>query len=270
MLGEQERTLMPQTIELNTGEYWENAERNILLDDEWAREVGAGVRAPTVRVWRHAAVQGLVVSRRDVAGENGSDAMALMAKQHWPIFVRPTGGTAVPHGSGVLNLSLLLPRTREKASTDTYYRLLCQPIIDWLEHLGLTASTGDMPGSYCDGNYNVIARGKKLVGTAQAWRGGLAGTASRHPGYIVAHACIMIDVNLEEATQAINRFYEAVGDPYRVDASTSTTLQRCLRDLDGTTTYTAAMAQADFSRFLQKYYLAQGVNVQMAPDRHPS
>lgn len=38
------------------------------------------------------------------------------------MHVRDSGGTAVPHGAGILNLSLLLPRT----TTDLahYYRLL--------------------------------------------------------------------------------------------------------------------------------------------------
>ncbi|WAH38099.1 lipoate--protein ligase family protein [Alicyclobacillus dauci] len=256
--------LMPKVIELNNGEQWNDAERNILLDDEWAREVGRESRLPTVRLWRHAPVQGLVVSKRDVAGDQGQLAMESMAKTGWPIIVRPTGGTAVPHGSGVLNLSMLFPRRAEKATTDAFYRLLCQPMIDWLKSMGMNATTGALPGSYCDGNYNVLVDGKKLVGTAQAWRGGLAGTASRHPGYVLAHACIMVDVDLAQATDAINRFYSEVGDPYRVDASTSTTLRHLVRTHGIANEYTAAMAQTDFTQFLKTYYEGQGITVQMA------
>lgn len=263
MLGDTELALMPPKLEISTEELWAEPERNILLDDDWAREVAAGRRLPTVRVWRHAPVQGLVVSKRDVAGERGIAAMTEMAHRGWTIFQRPTGGTAVPHESGVLNLSLLLPRTSQKVSTDGYYRLLCQPIIDWLADMGLAAATGDLPGSYCDGNYNVLVDGQKLVGTAQAWRGGLAGAASRHPGYVLAHACIVINVPLAAATEAINQLYAAVDNPYRVDAATSTSLAQCLMR-HGLPTLDSAAAQTAFSRFLQTYYEAQGLHVQMA------
>ncbi|MFB5188856.1 lipoate--protein ligase family protein [Alicyclobacillus fastidiosus] len=254
-------TLMPSNIEINTGEDPSDALHNILLDDEWAREVGREERLPTVRVWRHAPVQGLVVSKRDVAGAKGEAAMQVMAGLGWPIFVRPTGGTAVPHGAGVLNFSLLLPRTQEKASTDAYYRLLCQPMLDWFAGLGLDATTGAVPGSYCDGNYNVLVDGLKLVGTAQAWRGGIAGTKSRHPGYVLAHACIVIDVDMAEATEVINRFYEEVGDDYRVDARTSTSLAEVLRQKHIEEAYDAQMAQTDFVRFLERYYANANLDV---------
>lgn len=223
--------------------------------------MGRGERRPTIRVWRHADVQGLVVSRRDVAGDAGQRAMQVMRDRGWSVFVRPTGGTAVPHGRGVLNLSLLLPRTREKATTDDYYRLLCGSLIAWLSSLGLKAATGEMPGSYCDGNYNVIVDGKKLVGTAQAWRGGLAGTASRHPGYVLAHACVMIDVDLAAALSAINTFYVEVGNPYRVDPATSTTLVERLRAHGIAEAFTAEQAQRSLADFLHRYYESLGITV---------
>lgn len=255
---------MPKQIEINTGELWSDPTRNVLLDDEWAKAVGREQRLPTVRLWRHAPMQGLVVSKRDVAGERGEQAMRTMDAEGWPIIVRPTGGTAVPHGAGVLNLSLLLPRRQQKASTDAYYHLLCQPIIDWLNSIGLSAYTGALPGSYCDGNYNVLVDGKKLVGTAQAWRGGLAGTSSRHPGYVLAHACIMVDVNLATATEAMNRFYALIGDAYRVDLTTSTTLSELLRQHGINEAYSAASAQVLFASFLRKYYEQQGCDVRIS------
>ncbi|WP_236026330.1 lipoate--protein ligase family protein [Alicyclobacillus suci] len=261
MIQEHLLTLMPPSIELNTGEDSSDAMRNILLDDEWAREVGRQERMPTVRVWRHAPVRGLVVSKRDVAGPKGEVAMATMDRLGWPIFVRPTGGTAVPHGPGVLNFSLLFPRIKDKVTTDAYYQLLCQPMLDWFTSMNLVATTGAVPGSYCDGNYNVLVDGKKVVGTAQAWRGGLAGTKSRHPGYVLAHACIVVDVDMMEATDVINRFYEEVGDPYRVDASTSTSLADVLSEVRPGQTYSATTAQKDFVTFLERYYRSAGIVV---------
>lgn len=254
-------SLMPQTVALNAQENWQHPEDNILLDDVLAREVARGERLPTIRVWRHAPKQGLVVSKRDVASANKADIYREMMHVGWPIIVRPTGGTAVPHGEGVLNLSLLFPRVHQTATTDAYYRLLCGFLIGWLDELGLKGVTGALPGSYCDGNYNVLVDGKKLVGTAQAWRGGLAGIKSRHPGFVLAHACIVIDVNLELATKAMNQFYTVAGDSYRVDASTSTTLRRLLTEhnLFPATEITSAWAQQSLLSFIRSDCNAQDI-----------
>ncbi|GLG01435.1 protein ligase [Alicyclobacillus hesperidum subsp. aegles] len=250
------RVLLPTELDIVTDEFAEHPLNNILYDDEIAKQVAQGARRPTVRVWRHAPVQGLVVSRRDVAGANGEFAMAAMADEGWPIFVRSTGGTAVPHGSGMLNMSIIFPRQHEKATTDAYYRLLCQPLIDWFVHLGLSASTGEVPGSYCDGGYNVQVDGKKIVGTAQAWRGGLAGTTSRHPGYVLAHACIAIDLDIGAAISAINRFYGYAGAAIDVQPETASTLEeRLQRPFD------SAKAKRSLVDFLGSYLTTQGVNV---------
>lgn len=265
MLDREILDLMPKRIQVTTSEDEADSSANILLDDALAREVGKGIRPPTVRVWRHTAVRGLVVSKRDAAGEAGERAVQLMADEGCPIIVRHTGGTAVPHGEGVLNLSFLLPRQTQQVSTDSYYQLLCQPLLDWLRGMGLTeVATGALPGSYCDGNYNVLVDGQKLVGTAQAWRGGLAGTASKHPGYVLAHACIVIDVDFAWATAAINRFYSEIGDPYRVEEATSTSLLALLRRHRLATDYDARCAQRDLVRFLQRYYTEQGIQVDLS------
>ncbi|GMA56487.1 hypothetical protein GCM10025858_09900 [Alicyclobacillus sacchari] len=187
---------------------------------------------------------------------NGERAMATMADEGWPIFVRSTGGTAVPHGIGMLNFSVMFPRQHEKATTDAYYRLLCQPLIDWFVHLGLAATTGEVPGSYCDGGYNVQIDGKKIVGTAQAWRGGLAGTTSRHPGYVLAHACIAIDLDITEAISAINRFYGYTGAAVDVQPEAASTLQERMRR-----PFDSAQAKRSLIEFLEPYFTAQGIIV---------
>lgn len=254
---------MPTVVAVDGREDRDNPEQNILLDDVFARAVARGERLPTIRVWRHAPQRGLVVSKRDVSGSNADAAVAEMTKSGWPIIVRPTGGTAVPHEDGVLNLSLLLPRVHQTATTDAYYRLLCGLLIEWLTFLGLRGTTGELPGSYCDGNYNVLVGGQKLVGTAQAWRGGLAGTKSKHPGFVLAHACIVIDVNLHDVTKAINQFYRLAGNAYRVDESTSTTLRMLLtqHDIPPANATTSAWAKESLQTFVASYLANRNVAV---------
>lgn len=203
----------------------EDGQHNQDLEQELAGQVARGERPPLIRIWRSARAEGIAVSRRDLAARGADDAVKALAAEGIEVVVRNTGGTAVPQGPGVIHLSWMLPRERGPATTDAYYRLLCDPLMGWMRQLGLQPETGALPGSYCDGTYNILVDGRKLVGTAQAWRGGLAGVKSNRPGYVLAHASMMVDVDMHVATQRINQFYELSGNPYRVDEATTLTLR---------------------------------------------
>ncbi|MCL6453395.1 MAG: ligase [Alicyclobacillus sp.] len=203
-----------------------DSQRNLDLEWQLGEAVARGERPPLIRVWRAANRPGIGVTRRDVAAGQGEQAAARLRQAGWDVVVRTTGGTAVPQGPGVVHVSYLFPRTERRATTDAYYRLLTRPLLAWLAQLGLAGDTGSVPGSYCDGTYNVLVGGRKLVGTAQAWRGGLAGTRSNRPGYVLAHACMPVDVDVDWATDLINRFYADSGSEYRVQRETFTTLRQ--------------------------------------------
>jgi octanoyl-[GcvH]:protein N-octanoyltransferase len=203
-------------------------QHNMDLDTELGQAVARGERPPLIRLWRAGVRPGIGVSRKDVASPAGAQAMAELRAAGWDVVVRETGGTAVPQGEGVFHVSYLFPRPAHPATTDDYYRLLCYPLVDWLGTLGCQATIGSLPGSYCDGNYNVLVSGRKLVGTAQAWRGGLAGMKSSRPGYILAHACVVVDFDMQRAEELINHFYALAGNPYRVAAGTSITLREAV------------------------------------------
>ncbi|MCL6488621.1 MAG: lipoate--protein ligase family protein [Alicyclobacillus mali] len=253
--------LWPREVEVLVEEVLASPLDNILHDDEIGQQVAHRDRIPVLRVWRHLPVTGLVVSRRDVGGQAGQQAVARMASEGWPLFVRSTGGTAVPHGEGMLNLSLIFPRQAEGATTDRYYRILCQPLVEWLRALGLAAEMTDVPGAYCDGNYNVAIGGRKVVGTAQAWRGGLAGMSSRHPGYVLAHGCISISPDLDAAIAAIQRFYRyAERDDVRVERDKATTLAEASGE-----PWTSAEAKDSLVEFLLHRLPEVGVTPRFSP-----
>ncbi len=94
-------------------------------------------------------------------------ACEQLATEGWPVFVRDSGGTARAPRAGILNLSLLLPRT----TTDLghYYHLLGAPLLALLGEYGLTGNSDFVPGSFCDGQYNLVIGGRKVTGTAQRW-----------------------------------------------------------------------------------------------------
>ncbi|MBX5435769.1 MAG: ligase [Alicyclobacillaceae bacterium] len=202
----------------------DDSQRNVDLDVQLGADVGAGRRPPTVRLWRAAPGLGIGVSRRDVATDAACAAAQRLRQHGVDVVVRQTGGTAVPQGEGVFHVSWLLPRPAGGATTDQYYHLLCDPLVSWLRSFHVEATTGPLPGSYCDGRYNVLAGGRKLAGTAQAWKGGLAGLPSSRPGFVLAHACVTVMADHELAAVWINRFYEWAGQPWRVTAETGVNL----------------------------------------------
>jgi|GEM_PF-1428612 len=222
--GREIRQLVPPGTEVVFLEDLTHGQRNTELDGELGKAVARFQRPPVIRLWQSANQPGISVSRKDVATASGQRAKEILEAEGWDVVVRETGGTAVPQGPGVLHISFILPRTQQQVTTDAFYRLLCWPLLDWLQTLGLTARTGELAGSYCDGTYNVLVNQRKLVGTAQAWRGGLAGLAARHPGYILAHAHLVIEYDLTAAVRCINRFYELAEATYRVLPHTSTSL----------------------------------------------
>ncbi|EGK08850.1 hypothetical protein HMPREF9374_3188 [Desmospora sp. 8437] len=178
------------------------------MEEAIGESVARGEAPATVRIWQ--GPRALVVAKKDLRTWQAVKAARMMKEVDWPVYVRQSGGTAVPHGPGTLNLSLFLPRPKEmKWNIDDIYRLLGAPLIRMLERsFGLEPYFGEVPGSFCDGRYNVVVRGKKIVGTSQIWKGGPAGLMSKRPGYILAHATLLTWIDREQAVSALNAFYE--------------------------------------------------------------
>ena len=103
------------------------------------------------------------------------------------------------------------------SGTDTIYRALCGALAGAFARLGLEASPQPVEGSFCDGRYNLAVHGRKLVGTAQAWR------RVRGLPLVLAHAVIVVDADPAELTVRANAFEAALGSGtrYRADALTS-------------------------------------------------
>jgi lipoate-protein ligase A/uncharacterized protein YqgV (UPF0045/DUF77 family) len=159
---------------------------------------------------------GLVVPRRYTALPGWAAAAA--DPTHGEVQVRASGGGLVPQGPGVWNLSLAWPAPSAAPSgTDAIYRALCDALAGALRAAGLDASPQPVDGSFCDGRFNLAVRGRKLVGTAQAWRRVLG------VPLVLAHAVIVVDADPAALTARANAFEAALGSAmrYRADALTS-------------------------------------------------
>lgn len=188
----------------------------ILAEEQrWLRDCARDGLA-RAHLWQ--APQCLIVTRKDMRLPRYQAACEQLAGEGWPVHVRDSGGTAVPHGAGVLNLSLLLPRT----TTDLahYYRLLGAPLLALLEEHGLEGNYDFVPGSFCDGQYNLVIGGRKITGTAQRW----LAPGQDHQGAVLAQAMLLVAGDVDEGTRMASRFYELAGGELRFAPGTSTTL----------------------------------------------
>ncbi|WP_323941710.1 lipoyl protein ligase domain-containing protein [Aeromonas hydrophila] len=185
----------------------------------WLREC-AHDRQPRAHLWQ--APQCLIVTRKDIRLPRYQAACEQLAVEGWPVHVRDSGGTAVPHGAGILNLSLMLPRT----TTDLahYYRLLGAPLLALLGEYGLAGSYDFVPGSFCDGQYNLVIGGRKVTGTAQRW----LAPGQDHQGAVLAQAMLLVAGNVDEGTRMASRFYELAGGELRFLPATSTTIAQAI------------------------------------------
>jgi lipoate-protein ligase A len=187
----------------------------IAAERGWAQVVTAG-SGPQAHLWQGQPGWAVPASYARAAG--WADWQAQCARAGTPVHVRSSGGGLVPQGPGLWNLSLLWRTAQsEPVQADAVYRALCALLERTLAALGVAASPQAVEGSFCDGRYNLAANGRKLVGTAQAWR--------RVQGVpvVLAHAVIVLDADPAALTAATNAFEEGLGQArrYREDVLTS-------------------------------------------------
>lgn len=159
------------------------------------------------------------------------------ATRSLPLQVRASGGGLVPQGPGLTNLSLVWRSGAAAIASDAIYRALCDRLQAALAQLGVAAAAQAIERSFCDGRYNLAVDGRKIAGTAQAWR--------RIDGQpvVLAHAVLIVDADVEALTAEANAIEEALGQPRRYRASAVTSIARawCAR-------HGKPHAPADFAR----------------------
>lgn len=195
-------------------------DRQVTFDELLLEKVSQGDVGPCLHI--NSAPRCLVATVRESRMPNFEMARQALSAQGWPVVVRCTGGSCVPQGPGVINLAVVHPKVRGW-HLENGYLLLCDLLSELLKDYGLSAITGEVPGSFCDGRYNLQVGGKKLVGTAQRWAGG-----SRSSAAVLAHACLLVDLDLSEATEKINSLYSLCGNREQFTPDACTTLRDCL------------------------------------------
>jgi lipoate-protein ligase A len=204
---------------------------------DWMALAAAGGCA-VAHLWQ--GTPGWVVPRRTTALPEWP---AVLARHGAALQVRPSGGGLVPQGPGLWNLSLAWP-AGEATPADMHriYAALCQALAAAFARLGVAATPQAVSGSFCDGRWNLAVRGRKMAGTAQAWR--------RFGGrqMVLAHAVIVVDADPVELTERANRLEAELGQgrPYHDSALTS--LAREAPELAGLEARTLELLAEQFAR----------------------
>ena len=188
----------------------------------------------------------LVVSGSDTRLPQFARAQAQLKQLGIEVVRRSSGGTAVPQGPGVVNVSRIfsppMPRNIEQL-----YQEFCRSLAVGFKAIGLETSIGKVRGSYCDGRYNLVSQGRKLAGTAMKLSGRLGA-----PSAVLAHAVILADMTAKQATERVNLFYQQAGSDKKFEELSSTWLVQEMGRVDheevSTVGDVAAAMQVAFSR----------------------
>jgi lipoate-protein ligase A len=177
-----------------------------LLERAGMLDGAGGTRAtpPVLRLWTNAPC--VVAGRFDARLPNLPAGRAALARYGVPLVLRRSGGTAVWHGPGVLNVSVVVPAELAPRGVHESFEALTQGMRRGLARLGLPVSFGRVPGTYCDGPHNLVLDGRKVAGLAQA----------RRRGGVLVHASVLVDVALDRMHDCLEMFYAAAGAPQRL------------------------------------------------------
>lgn len=194
---------------------------HLLYDEALAREramLAAADGGPGLSwmLWRTEPC--IVVPRSHVSRPAFETAAAASAARGWPVHIRDTGGGAVAQGQGVVNLSMTFSigaTSRDRIGTS--YRILCAPVMAMLRSRGICGAFRAVPGTMCDGAYNVVVGDRKLAGTAQRWRSLGRDRPGEHA--VLAHLAMFVDLDHVEAAESINALYADMGIEAGIEAS---------------------------------------------------
>lgn len=119
-------------------------------------------KVPKLRAWVHHPY--IILGLHDMKVPNLEDGLKVLREYGYKYIVRNSGGLGVVLDSGVLNLSLVLPRDAFR-DIDDGYQLMYELIKDSFGDYKIDAN--DIVDSYCPGSFDLSIDGKKFAGISQ-------------------------------------------------------------------------------------------------------
>lgn len=181
---------------------WEDARLAVMRGGDKA--VG-----PLVYGWVPA--RSISLSRREANALGVNTDLRLQGFTAEPLAIRGTGGTAVPQGPGTMNITFFTVHDTHPGIRE-FYDAMCNALQTGLRTLGFETTIGPCAGSFCDGDYNLLHGGRKLIGTAQRWCRAKDG---RTLG--VHHAVVLLGADPDDLCNRLTTLYAAGGQNVRYD-----------------------------------------------------
>ncbi|TYC98649.1 lipoate--protein ligase family protein [Arthrobacter echini] len=178
---------------------------------ELLRDVAAGTRAPTLRVYRPSPT--VAFGQRDARLDGFRGASAASRAHGYEPLIRRAGGRAAAYHSGCLVVDHIEPASDAVAGTRTRFAAFGDFFAGVLADVGVNAGVGEIPGEYCPGEFSVHG----LRDTVPTFK--LVGTAQR----VVAGAWLFSSVLIIEDSAPLRAVltdvYAALGLPWRTSTA---------------------------------------------------
>jgi len=183
-------------------------QEGLAIEQRLLEQVATGRSSCGYAIWR--SHQALVVPRSATRKPGFELASRYCESQGWPVVVRSTGGEMTPQTSGFINLSMVVRSNGARIGIRESYSWICQPLIRWLETMGIHAYCSQVDGAFCDGDFNLVVNGKKIAGTAQRRKHlrNPSPSSQKEDTAILLHAVILCDEGLDRVWKIANEFYK--------------------------------------------------------------
>jgi lipoate-protein ligase A len=166
-----------------------------------ARAVECG--GPALRVWTPH--QQVAFGRRDARTDGYDEATAAAERRGYPAIERAVGGRAVAFSGSTLAVVHAEPDA-DRTAIQSRYDDAGARVRRALASVGVDATDGEPPNSFCPGTHSLQADGK-LVGLAQRVRSDVAITAG-----------VVLVADRAAVARVLDPVYDALGVPFDLDS----------------------------------------------------
>lgn len=130
------------------------------LTDVMAAFVGE-TETPILHFWQ--LEDSMILGMKDTRVTDLAAALAALEDFHYAPVIRNSGGLGVIADTGVLNITLVIPKGQE--TTDSAYEKMVRLTREAFPELTIT--TGEVADSYCPGTFDLSINQRKIAGIAQ-------------------------------------------------------------------------------------------------------
>ena len=154
--------------------------------------------SPAIHIWQTEKPT-VILGMMDTKLTHFDAALQFLKEQQHDFFVRNAGGLGIVSDKGILNFSLSMKNPSSKRlSIEEGYQLAFSFLASALKEVPLHLEVREVPDSYCPGDFDILADGKKIAGLAQR----------RAQNGLGIMGYLSVNGDQEKRTQLMKTFYE--------------------------------------------------------------